>query len=59
MKHGLLWFSIEEPDYSDLHDFEYNWESAYVPVNEDIPIDAPEPLEHFVTFTLCGCKLDA
>jgi hypothetical protein len=51
MKHGVLRFRTGEPDYSDLHDFEYNWESVYAPVSEDIPHDAPEPLGHFITFT--------
>lgn len=51
MKHAVLRFRTGEPDYSDLHDFEYNWESVYAPVREDIPHDAPEPLGCCVTFT--------
>ena len=51
IKYAVLRFRTGEPDYSDLHDSEYNWELVYAPVSEDIPHDAPEPLGHFVTFT--------
>ena len=43
---------IDEPDYSDIPDFEYDWsKSVYGEVHEILPTDAPEPLGQYVTLT--------
>jgi hypothetical protein len=52
MKHAVIRFRTDEPDYSDLPTQEYDWErSVYGNVSEDIPNDAPEPLGRHVTLT--------
>jgi hypothetical protein len=52
MKHAVIRFRTEEPDYSDLPTQEYDWEwSVYGDVTEAMPEDAPEPLGRFVTLT--------
>jgi hypothetical protein len=52
MRHAVIRFRVSEPDYSDLHHFEYDWEkSIYGNVTEDIPTDAPVPLGKYVMLT--------
>jgi hypothetical protein len=52
MKHAVIRFRVEEPDYSDLPPQEYNWShSVYGDVREQLPEDAPTPLGRFVTLT--------
>ncbi len=52
MRYACIRFRTEEPDYSDLPDFEYDWsKSVYGELNELIPKDAPEPLGKYVTLT--------
>jgi hypothetical protein len=52
MKHAVICFRVEEPDYLDLPTQEYDWErSVYGNVTEDIPDDAPEPLGKYITLT--------
>jgi hypothetical protein len=44
MKHATLRFCVDEPDYSDLPDIEYDWErTVYGDVKEDVPTDPPPP----------------
>ena len=51
-KQGAIRIRTEEPDYSDLHRKEYDWErTAYGGAKEDRPSDAPEPKGKFVTTT--------
>jgi hypothetical protein len=52
MKHAALRIRVEEPDYSDIPEFEHDWSrSVYGNVEEMIPHDAPTPLGKFVTLT--------
>jgi hypothetical protein len=53
MKHAVIRFRTEEPDYLDLPTQEYDWErSVYGNVSEDIPQeDAPESLGRLITLT--------
>jgi hypothetical protein len=52
MKHAVIRFRVDEPDYSDVPDNEYEWAtSVYGNVKEDIPKDIPEPLGNPVTLT--------
>ena len=52
MKHAVIRFRVDEPDYSDVPDNEYDWAtSVYGNVQEDIPQDIPEPLGNTVTLT--------
>jgi hypothetical protein len=52
MKHAVIRFRVEEPDYTDLPTQEYQWEqSVYSDVKEETPADAPEHLGQYVTLT--------
>jgi hypothetical protein len=52
MKHGTIRIRTDEPDFSELPDFEYDWsKSVYGELQEQIPRDAPEPLGKFVTLS--------
>ena len=52
MRHAMICVCTDEPDYSDIPDFEYDWSrSVYGELSEDIPTDAPKPLGYFVTLT--------
>ena len=52
MKHGAIRIRTEEPDYSDIPNFEHNWsQSIYGNVKECKPHDAPKALGNFVTLT--------
>jgi hypothetical protein len=52
MKHGTICIHTDEPDFSELPDFEYDWsKSVYGELQEQIPWDAPEPLGKFVTLS--------
>jgi hypothetical protein len=52
MKHAVIRFRTEEPDYSDLPTLEYDCERpVYGSVTKDIPSDAPRPLGKCVTVT--------
>ena len=52
MKHAAIRVRTEEPDYSDIPEFEYDWsKSVYGDVTELLPTDAPEPLGKFVTLS--------
>ena len=52
MKHAAIHVRTEEPDYSDIPEFEYDWsKSVYGDVTELLPTDAPEPLGKFVTLS--------
>ena len=52
MRHACIRVRTEEPDYSDLPDFNFDWDqSVYGSPKEMIPDDAPEPLGNFVTTT--------
>ena len=51
-KQGAIRVRTEEPDYSDLHRKEYDWErTAYGGAKEDRPSDAPKPKGKYVTTT--------
>jgi hypothetical protein len=52
MKHAVIRFRVSEPDYTDLPEYEYDWEqTVYGDVKEDLPTDAPEALGNYVTLT--------
>ena len=52
MRHATIRVRTEEPDYSDIPDFNYDWsKSVYGELEEMKPMDAPEPLGQFVTLT--------
>lgn len=52
MKHAAIRIRTEEPDYSDVPVFEYDWsQTVYGNVKEIKPHDAPKPLGKFVTLT--------
>jgi hypothetical protein len=52
MKHAAIRFRVAEPDFSDLHEYEYDWaKSIYGDVSKDKPTDAPVPLGKPVTLT--------
>ena len=52
MKHAAIRIRTEEPDYSDVPNFEYDWsQTVYGNVKEIKPHDAPKPLGKFVTLT--------
>ena len=45
MRHAAIRVRTDEPDYSDIPDFEYDWsKSVYGELEELKPEDAPEPL---------------
>ena len=52
MKNATIRIRTEEPDYSDIPDFHFDWsKSVYGDPKEEIPKDAPEPLGKYVTLT--------
>jgi Reverse transcriptase (RNA-dependent DNA polymerase) len=52
MKHAAIRIRTDEPDYSDIPKFEYDWcQTIYGNVKECKPHDAPKPLGKFVTLT--------
>jgi hypothetical protein len=52
MHHAAIRIHTEEPDYSDIPDFQYEWsKSVYGELHEVKPTDAPEPLGNYVTMT--------
>jgi Reverse transcriptase (RNA-dependent DNA polymerase) len=52
MRHAAIRIRTEEPDYSDIPDFQYDWsKSVYGELHEVKPSDAPEPLGNYVTMT--------
>ena len=52
MKHGVICFRMEEPDYSGLPDQDFDWVyTVYGNVKEVIPDDVPELLGNPVTLT--------
>ena len=63
MKHAMIRFRTDQPDFSDVESFEYEWENIYRPVSEGLPHDAPEPLgrhvtmSHYVDANLMHCLL--
>jgi len=52
MKHGMIRFCTCKPDFSDLPNFQFDWEASfYVNVHEDIPEDILAPLRNIVTLS--------
>jgi hypothetical protein len=52
MRHAVTRVRIDEPDYSDIPDCDYDWcQSVYGNVEELLPTNAPAPLGNFVTLT--------
>jgi hypothetical protein len=52
MRHAAIRIRTDEPDYSDIPDFQYDWSrSVYGDIKEILPTDAPEPLGKYVTLT--------
>ena len=52
MRNAAIRIRVEEPDYSDVPDFEYDWsQTIYGNVKEYKPSDAPKPLGKYVTLT--------
>jgi hypothetical protein len=52
MRHASIRIRTDEPDYSDIPDFEYDWsKTVYGDLKEEIPKNAPKPLGNFVTLT--------
>jgi hypothetical protein len=52
MRHAAIRIRTDEPDYSDIPDFQYDWsKSVYGELQEIKPTDAPEPLGNYVTLT--------
>jgi hypothetical protein len=53
MQHAAIRVCIDEPDYSDIPDFDYDWsKTVYRDLKEMKPEDAPEPLGNFFTMSL-------
>ena len=46
-KHAMICFRVEEPDFSDISEYEYDWETLYTLVIKDIPSKALEPHGNF------------
>jgi Reverse transcriptase (RNA-dependent DNA polymerase) len=52
MRHAAIRIRTEEPDYSDLPEYQFDWSrSVYGESQEIIPQDCPPPLGNFVTST--------
>ena len=52
MRHAAIRVRTDEPDYSDIPDFDYDWsKTVYGELEELKPDDAPEPLGKFVTMS--------
>lgn len=52
MRHAKIRIRTDEPDYSDLPDFDYDWaKSVYGELSEVLPQDAPTPLGKPVTLS--------
>jgi hypothetical protein len=52
MRHAAIRVRTEEPDYSDVPSFDYDWSrSVYGEPKEILPQDAPPPLGNYVTTT--------
>jgi Reverse transcriptase (RNA-dependent DNA polymerase) len=52
MRHAAIRIRTDEPDYSDIPNFEYDWaQTIYGNVQECKPHDAPKPLGKHVTLT--------
>ena len=52
MRHAAIRVRTDEPDYSDIPDFDYDWsKTVYGELVELKPEDAPEPLGKFVTMS--------
>jgi hypothetical protein len=52
MKNAAIRIRVDEPDYSDVPDFQYDWaQSVYGNVKEYKPTDAPKPLGKYVMLT--------
>jgi hypothetical protein len=52
MRHAAIRIRTDEPDYSDIPVFTYDWaKSIYGDVKECKPHDAPKPLGKYVTWT--------
>ena len=52
MRHAAIRIRTEEPDFSDMSEFEYDWEkSVYGNVTESVPQDVPFPLGKHVSLT--------
>ena len=47
----MICIHTDEPDYSDIPDPKYDWTEIYGDLNEEIPMDAPEPLGKWVTLS--------
>ena len=60
---AMIRFHTNQPDFSDVESFEYEWENIYCPVSEGLPHDTPEPLgrhvtlSHYVGANLMHCLL--
>jgi len=52
MKHAMICFCTEEPDYSALPDKQFDWMyTVYGQMDEALPHDMPTSLGKFVTLT--------
>ena len=52
MDEGAIVIRVNEPDYSDIPHVQYDWaHSIYGDVEEQIPVDAPEPRGFYVRIT--------
>jgi Reverse transcriptase (RNA-dependent DNA polymerase) len=52
MRHASIRIRVEEPDYSDIPDFQYDWsQTIYGNLEELKPDDAPVPQGKYVTLT--------
>jgi hypothetical protein len=52
MRHAAIRIRTDEPDYSDLPDYQFDWSrSVYGEPKEIIPQDVPPPLGRYVTTT--------
>ena len=47
----MIRFRTNEPDFSDVNIFEYDWENIYRPISESLPHDSREPLGRYVTLS--------
>ena len=51
MRHAVIQFHTDEPDFSAYPKQKYDWTRIYGDVKEVVPENAPEPLGPWVTLT--------
>ena len=60
MKHSVIHFGTNKPDYTDQPDFDYDWEaSVYGKESEDVPLGIPHPLGSIKIYPKTTAALNA